>query len=173
MPEKRDRAIQTKVAERIRDRVAVIAPLVAERQRPVLGNVPVSKVERRRRWWQQADDWPTDPQEGQARELALLGYNPDWTPKLDANDKPVKGLTRQDVGLIRFPNREIDMRAAGDGDDDTRMAAYAREMTSLGPPPPEPLEAAALSVQAPESTTLATPAPEMPDAPVVPEPGGY
>lgn len=146
MTETRKIALQTKVAERLNERVKEIAPRVAERMRPVLGNVPVSKDERRRRWWQVADDWPTDPEGDRARQLALLE----------------SGMTRQDVGLLKYKYREIDMKAAGDGDDDRKMAEYAREMTALGPPAPDPLEAAALAARPPVAPVAA------PESPIIP-----
>lgn len=125
MAEKRTKSIQTRIAERLNDRVGDIAPRVAERMRPVLGNVPVNKDERRRRWWQVEKGWTEE------KEMQLLD----------------SGMNRQDVGLLKYPTRELDMKAAGNGDDDRAMAMYAKEMTDLGPPPPEPLEAAAQAIE--------------------------
>lgn len=132
-----DKAIQTRIAERLREFKADFVPRVAELRRPVLGNVPVSKDERRRRWWQEAEGWTPE------QELALLGFNPDGTPRLDpVTGQPAKPLSREDVGLLRWPLREIDARAAGKGDV-RKEAQYAREMSDLGPPPPDTLETAA------------------------------
>ena len=137
-----------------------------------------SKDERRRRWWQTADDWPADPEESRIRELQLRGYAPDGTPLLDDAGLPVKGLSREDVGLLKFKYREIDARAFGGSDDDRKIAKYAQEMSELGPPPPEPLEAAALAARqetAPEPASSAAPTPSLPAemASPVPAEGGY
>lgn len=143
MAEPRRKALQAKVASRLRERARVVAPMVAARLGPPLGNVPVSRDERRRRWWQTADDWPTDPEESRVKELALLGYDPDGLPIPDAQGNPVQGLSREDVGLLKYPYRKIDARAAAGPDDERGAARYAREMSELGPPEPEPLELAA------------------------------
>lgn len=149
MPEQK--SIQTRLAERLDDFVKEFAPRVAEINRPVLGNVPVKPAERQARWWQEAKGWTPE------QEMALLQ----------------QGMSREDVGLLKYPNREIDARAAGRGDP-RKEATYARDMSAMGPPPPEPLEAAAVAVQAPEPTTLAAPVPQ-PSAPIatpMPEQGG-
>jgi hypothetical protein len=138
------KAIQTRFAERLRDFKAEFAPKVAKLNRPVLGNVPVSKDERRRRWWQQEDGWTPE------HELMLLtALNPDGSPIIDANGRPKQPLSREDVGLLKHPYREVDAMAFGAGDE-RKVAAYAREMSDLGPPDPEPLELAAMQAQAPQ-----------------------
>ncbi len=123
MPEK-PRAIQTRLAEALADFKREFPPRVAELMRPVPGNVAVSKRERQARWWQTEKGWTEEKE----RQL-LMG-----------------GMSRQDVGLLKYPHREIDARTAGRGDK-RREAEYARDMTALGPPAPEPLEQAALDVE--------------------------
>ncbi len=154
-----------------------LVPRIAKITGPPPENVSVSKDERWRRWWQKADDWPEKPEESRIRELQLLGFNPDGTPMLDpTTGQPVKGMSREDVGILMYPNREIDARAAAGVDDDRAMAKYAKEMTDLGPPPPDPLEQAALAAMPPEPTTLATPTARPvaePSAMPVPEMGVY
>lgn len=140
MPEQKQ-AIQTRFARQVKDFVKDFAPRVAVLNRPVLGNVPVSKDERRRRWWDEEDGWTPE------HELMLLtALNPDGTPILDANGRPKQPLSREDVGLLKYPNREVDAMAFGAGDE-RKAAEYAREMTDLGPPDPEPLEMAAMQAQ--------------------------
>jgi hypothetical protein len=123
----RQKSIPTEFAEATQAFQDDLAPRVAALMRPVLGNVPVSKDERRRRWWQEEKGWTPE------KEQQLLA----------------SGMSREDVGLLRFPNREIDARAAGHGDV-RKEAEYARDMSALGPPPPEPLEAAALALETEE-----------------------
>lgn len=161
MPERK--AIQTRIAERLAEFKADFVPRVAELRRPVLGNVTVSKDERRRRWWQEDDGWTPE------REAALLAG----------------GMSREDVGILKYPYREVDARAAGRGDP-RKEALYAKEMSDLGPPEPDPLETAAQSVEAgagpqvQEPSLAAIPsglsmpaAPEMASPPPTPEMGGY
>ena len=83
------------------------------------------------------------------------------------------------MGLLKHPYREIDARAFGGSDDDRKIAKYAQEMSELGPPPPEPLEAAALAARqetAPEPASSAAPTPSLPAemaSPVPAEGGPY
>jgi hypothetical protein len=162
MPEQQ-KAVSTRVAEALDARVKELAPRVAALMRPVLGNVTVSKDERHRRWWQEEKGWTRE------KEQALLA----------------SGMSREDVGLLKYPHREIDARAAGHGDV-RKEAEYARDMTALGPPAPEPLEAAALALEtegeagSPLQPSLGVEAvppapPTLPAALVAPNPpeGGY
>jgi hypothetical protein len=126
-----EKAVSTRIAERLIELKADLVPKVAALRRPVLGNVTVSADERHRRWWQEDKGWTAE------KEQMLLA----------------SGMSREDVGLLKFPNREIDARAAGHGDV-RKEAEYARDMSAMGPPAPEPLEAAALAVEQPaESDT--------------------
>lgn len=111
-----DEAIQTRIARQLHEFKREFVPKVAALKRPVLGNERVKPEERQRRWWQEAPDWTPE------REMQLLAG----------------GMTPEDVGLLRFPNREVDARAAGKGDE-RKTALYAKEMSELGPPPPDPL----------------------------------
>lgn len=169
MPERTEGLPTTfaKATQKLQDE---LVPRVAKLTRPVLGNEPVSKDERRRRWWQEEDGWTPEHE-----HMLLTGLNPDGTPALDANGQPRKPMTREDVGLLRFKWREIDARAAGNGDDDRLIAKYAQEMTALGPPDPDPLEQGAMAMGAPETATLASPASQtaQSSADGVPETGGY
>lgn len=146
-----DKAVQTVLADRLKSFKEDFVPKVAALRRPVLGNVTVSKDERRRRWWQEEKDWTPE------HELMLLtAMNPDGTPLLDMNGQPKKPLSREDVGLLRFPNRELDAKAFGRSDP-RRESEYARDMSALGPPDLGPLEQAAQDVQPPEPTPSAAP----------------
>jgi hypothetical protein len=170
MPDKKRVAIQTRFAERLREFKADFIPKVAELNRPVLGNETVSKDERRRRWWQEEDGWTPE----QERMLLTATY-PDGSPILNPQTgTPMQPLTREDVGLLRFPHREIDALASSGPNDDRAIAKYAAEMTALGPPEPDLLEQAAMAVRPPEPAPLTTPAaqPMQPDALPVPEMGG-
>ena len=122
MPDQK--AISTRIAEQVIALKGELVPKVAALRRPVLGNVPVNPEERQRRWWQQAKGWTPE------KEQALLA----------------SGMTPEDIGLLKYPNREIDARAAGHGDP-RKEAEYAGDMSAMGPPAPEPLEAAALATE--------------------------
>lgn len=142
------KSLPTQFAEATTKLQGELVPRIAKLMRPVLGNESVSKAERQRRWWQKDENWPTDPEEDRAKQLMLLtGLNPDGTPALDVNGQPRKPMTREDVGLLMFKWREIDARAAGNGDDDRMIAKYAAEMTAMGPPEPDPLEGASWPVK--------------------------
>lgn len=149
-----DKSLQSRFAEATKDLQDALVPRVAKLMRPVPGNVNVSKQERWRRWWQEEAGWTPE------HEAELLAG----------------GMSREDVGILKYPAREIDARAFGGMNDERGQAKYAQEMTDLGPPPPDPLEQAAQQVeQPPEPAPLATPVaqPPMPDATGVPEMGGY
>lgn len=141
---KRDTSPVTLIAERFNDTKARIAERVAEMMRPVYGNVTVNKREQRARYWQQEQGW-TPEQE----RLLLTGLNPDGTPALGPDGQPAKPLTPQQVGLLKFPNREIDAKAGGRAFSLKAQAEYMREMAELGPPEPDGLELAAMQAQAP------------------------
>lgn len=170
MPEQQ--AVQTRFAERVREAVEDFAPRVAKLRRPVLGNVPVSKEERRRRWWQEDDGWSPE-HERMLLTATMPGPDGVLVPLLDANGRPKKPMSPEDVGLLRFPYREVDAVAFG-MDDDRKIAEYAQEMTALGPPDPDPLEQIAMQARPPEAASSAPPmAPVMADAPGVPAQEGY
>lgn len=160
-------AFSDQIADRVEPFLDEVATHVAKMQRPVAGNERVGPTERQQRWWQEEDGWTPE------KTWFLLGFEPDGvTARLDPQTgQPVKGMSREDVGLLRYPYREIDMRAASDdGDDDEAMAKYARDMTALGPPPPDPLEVAAAQAQQPAPSVVGAP-PVMPDATGVPQMG--
>lgn len=130
MPEKRwkrDQSVPALFAEHYNTAMGELAPRVAEYLRPVLGNVNVSKDEQRRRFWQTAPGWTPE------REAELLAL----------------GASREDVGLRKYPWREIDAKADGRADDDRAQVKWMQEMADLGPPEPDQLEALA---PAPEPT---------------------
>lgn len=133
---KRDKSTTTLLAERMLEVKAQIVPRVAESMRPVYGNVTVNKKEQRARFWQVADDWSDEKE----RQL-LTGLHPDGTPAFDAMGQPVKPLTPRQVGLLKFPNREIDAKAGGRADSLKMQAEYVREMAALGPPGPDVIAA--------------------------------
>lgn len=164
-----DKSLPTRMADATVALQKELVPRIAKLMRPVAGNVKVKPEERRQRWWQVDDGWTPE------KELRLLGFNPDGTPLLDpTTGQPVKGMSRQDVGILKYPYREIDARAAAGADDDRAMAKYAKEMTDLGPPEPDPIQQAALAARPPEPTPLATPTAQPvadPSAMPVPEMG--
>lgn len=135
-----DKALQTLFAEAWKAEKDAIVPRVAEYSRPVYGNVPVSKDERRLRFWQTEEGWTPE------REYRLLtGMNPDGTPVIDPQTgQPAVPLSPRAVGIIKFPYREIDAKAGGRADDLSAIAAYFREMAELGPPEPEHTELMAM-----------------------------
>lgn len=142
-------AIQTEFARRLASFKSDFVPLVAALQRPVLGNQPISKAEQQHRFWQ---------------------TEPGWRPEHEA-ELLAKGMSPQDVGLLKYPFRELDAKAAGRSDDDRAQVRYVQEMATLGPPPPEPLAAAAQQIQAqqPPPPALPTVAP-LPPPPFQPAP---
>lgn len=132
MPEKRwkrDQSVPALFAEHYNTAMGELAPRVAEYLRPVLGNVNVSKDEQRRRFWQTAKGWTPE------REMELL----------------MQGASREDVGLMKHPWREIDAKADGRADDERAQALWAQEMADLGPPEPSPLEQMAATAVSPPS----------------------
>lgn len=164
----RDKSLPTMMADAVIKAQNELVPRVAKLMAPVAGNEKVSKDERHRRWWQEDEGWTPE------REMTLLtGLNPDGTPAIDPRTgMPAKPISREDVGLLKYPNREIDARAAAGADDERGAAKYAREMSEMGPPAPDPLGQAALEVAEPAPATLAAPsAPEPPVAATVPEMG--
>ena len=142
-------AIQTEFARRLAEFKSEFVPLVAALQRPVLGNQPISKTEQRHRFWQE---------------------DPAWTPEHE-QELLAKGMSPQDVGLLKYPFRELDAKAAGRSDDDHAQVRYVSEMAKLGPPPPEPLAAAAAQIQAQQPPAPALPTVEpLPPPPFTPAP---
>lgn len=112
--------MQTVLAEAVNRKRAELAPRVAELMRPVPGNVPVKPDEQRARFWQ------TDPK---------------WTPEREA-ELWAKGLSPQDIGLLKYPYREVDAKANGRVTKRVQ-ARYMQEMAALGPPEPQGIELAA------------------------------
>lgn len=153
-------SFEGRIAEKIQPFLDEIGSRVAKLQRPVYGNVHVDKEEQRRRFWQIEKGWTPE------QEMALLQG----------------GMTPQDVGLLKYPYREIDSKAGGRHDDEMAQYTYMQEHADLGPPPPEPLQAAAQATEHRQSADelqkmqehLATldPAPAAPTAmPMAPVPG--
>lgn len=172
---KQDKSPATQFAERLTEVKAQLVPRVAEAMRPVLGNVPVSKKERRARFWQTAKGWTPEKE-----RMLLTGLNPDGTPVIGPDGRPAKPMTPQEVGLVKYPNREIDAKAGGRADSLKAQVDYIEEMAALGPPEPEGLELLAQQAmpqepqgagpQAPAIPAVGAtmPAPMMAPPPVVP-----
>lgn len=144
---KRDKSVPALFAEHYNTALGELAPRVAEYLRPVLGNVSVSKDEQRRRFWQTAKGWKPE------REMELL----------------LQGMSREDVGIMKYPWREIDAKADGRADDEREQVKWMQEMADLGPPEPEGLEAMAVPATPPEPMP-SMPTTAMPEMSVAPEP---
>lgn len=158
----KDKSPVTLIAERFNDTKARIAERVAEVMRPVYGNVTISKREQRARFWQVEKGWTPEKE-----RLLLTGLNPDGTPALGPDGQPAKPRTPQQVGLLKYPHREIDAKAGGRAFSLKAQADYMREMAELGPPEPDGLELAALQMQPQsEMAPVAAPEPVMPPAPM-------
>jgi hypothetical protein len=129
--------MQTRFAEATKELQDSLVPRISKLMRPVYGNVNVKPEERQRRWWQEEKGWTPE------KEMQLL----------------IGGMTPEDVGILKYPNREIDARAFGGMNDERGQAKYAQEMSAMGPPLPDPLEQEAQRIeQPPEPATLAAPA---------------
>lgn len=118
---KRDKSVTSLMAEAYNTALNQMVPRVAEYLRPVYGNSAVSKAEQRARFWQTAKGWTPE------QEAALLA----------------QGKSRQDIGLRKYPYREIDAKAGGRAEDERAQAEYVREMAALGPPEQNALESLA------------------------------
>lgn len=140
-------SLMDRIAERKEQFMDDLSTKVAELQRPLPDQEHVKPEERQRRFWQVDKAWPKDPEEARIKELALQGFNPDGTPLLDAQGNPVQGISAQDVGLLKYPMREIDAKVFGGYDDDMGQYQYMLKMSELGPPEPEPLEAEARAIE--------------------------
>lgn len=134
-----DQSLPTIFSEAISRERQAVASRVAEHMRPVYGHEPVKPDERRRRFWQTAPGWTVE------HEYRLLtGMNPDGTPVIDNETGQLANpMSPRAVGLLKYPNREIDAKAGGRADDLAAITKYMREMAEMGPPDPEPLEAMA------------------------------
>jgi hypothetical protein len=124
-----DKSLESRFAEATRDLQDTLVPMVAKLMRPVPGNVNVKPEERQRRWWQEDKGWTPE------KEQQLLAG----------------GMSPEDVGILKYPNREIDARAFGGQNDERGQAVYARDMSAMGPPPPDPLEMTAQEIQSQEA----------------------
>jgi hypothetical protein len=71
-------------------------------------------------------------------------------------------MTPQDVGVLKFPMREVDAKAGGNADDERAQVRYVEEMAALGPPPPEPLEEEAQRIEAQQAPPRPAPMPMPP-----------
>lgn len=173
---KQDKSPATIMAERMAEVKAQLVPRVAEVMRPVYGNVSVNKKEQRARFWQVEKGWTPEKE-----RLLLTGMNPDGTPAIGPDGQPAKPLSPREVGLLKYPNREIDAKAGGRADSLKMQAEYVREMAEWGPPEPEGLELLAQQAQQQDATPGAgpqaqpslgrgapMPAPEMAPPPAVP-----
>lgn len=172
---KQDKSPTTQFAERLNEVKAQLVPRVAEAMRPVYGNVSVSKKEQRARFWQTVKGWTPEKE-----RMLLTGLNPDGSPVIGPDGKPAKPLSPREVGLLKYPSREIDAKADGRADSLKLQAEYVREMAELGPPEPEGLELLAQQAmpqepqgagpQAPAGPAVGAtmPAPQMAPSPVVP-----
>lgn len=159
MARKQDKSPVTLIAERFNATKANLAERVAEVMRPVYGNVTIDKQEQRARFWQVEKGWTPEKE-----RMLLTGLNPDGTPAIGPDGQPVKPLTPQQVGLLKYPHREIDAKAGGRAFSLKAQADYMREMAELGAPEPDGLELAALQTQ-PQSAPVAAPEPMLPPAP--------
>lgn len=167
MARKQDKSPVTLIAERFNATKANLAERVAEVMRPVYGNVTIDKQEQRARFWQVEKGWTPEKE-----RMLLTGLNPDGTPAIGPDGQPVKPLTPQQVGLLKYPHREIDAKAGGRAFSLKAQADYMREMAELGPPEPDGLESAGgTTPQAQPSlgSVAVAPAPQTAPPPAVPQ----
>ncbi len=136
----KQQAIQSVFAERLAAFKDEFVQKVAALRRPVYGNVDVTQMEQRRQFWQVAEDW-TPEKEAQL----LLG-----------------GMSPQQVGLLKYPYRELVAKADGRASDERKMAEWVKKMAEMGAPEPEPLEALAVQAQPIEQPTPAVAGPQAP-----------